>query len=706
MRLTFPITLLFLVALSCLILNIKEPISLAIYAQEPDSKYSKTTLPDFLPRKKDKKKANILQKAGNSESHIRRARGLALHNRRYWRLLLHYPVKPKVKVQEGGRSQVLQSSASNYSTFFLSPEGAKDPQKELEATLLAFFDDSSKHEKNKHAQCVFPARLAWLKKNLPGLKGQLPQIDCPHLKFWVKTANAKSASLIFADAYLNAPASTFGHTLIRIDSQKYGKNPLLSYSINFGAAIPEKTNIAAYLLKGLFGGFPGVFTFIPYHVKVQEYNNIEQRDLWEYPLKLNKQELERLVLHTWEMDSARFSYYFTSKNCSYQLLTLLELARPELDLRSHFPWITLPIETIKVSNAQGILKKPVFRPSSSTQNQARIKSLPKAQKQLVFRTLRRAAQPGTLTKVQNALQNYTVQERTRIVDILLKILLAEKNKDKLKEKQSIFYKALLEYRLALPQRKSKLDPKLQGYQPHKSHAPDRFDITGGYSSFAQSSFVGIGYRPLLHAYIDNDEGYPAHSELLALQLQLRYWENTQRLTLDELTLLRILSLAPYEPYQKSISYRLRIQIDTQWYQTKELQGIEQRDENLEERHERTRFLVDWLAGLAFTPFQDKRQVLGILSGVSYSYVNALDSLSHLLEPELLLIYGNKLGKGWKTQAKASYFFPSILGSASKQSRTQLELTLRYAISKKIQWTTKYVYEKEASELSTSLSFFL
>ena len=74
------------------------------------------------------------------------------------------------------------------------------------------------------------------------------------------------------------------------------------------------------------GGFPGRFYVMPYYVKVQEYSNIESRDLWEYELSLSPAQVQRLVMHAWETRTTEFDYLFLTRHCSYQLLTLLEVA--------------------------------------------------------------------------------------------------------------------------------------------------------------------------------------------------------------------------------------------------------------------------------------------------------------------------------------------------------------------------------------------
>ena len=42
-------------------------------------------------------------------------------------------------------------------------------------------------------------------------------------------------------------------------------------------------------------------------------------------------EIDFLLMHLWELREAEAPYYFFTRNCSYELLRLLEVAVPELD---------------------------------------------------------------------------------------------------------------------------------------------------------------------------------------------------------------------------------------------------------------------------------------------------------------------------------------------------------------------------------------
>ena len=108
-----------------------------------------------------------------------------------------------------------------------------------------------------------------------------------------------SVTLIFPAAHINSPASMFGHTLLTVDTEPQSR--LLAYSINY-SAVTRETFGPIFAFKGLFGFYPGYFSMLPYYAKLQEYSDIDQRDIWEYPLNLSGEEINRLLMHTYEMD--------------------------------------------------------------------------------------------------------------------------------------------------------------------------------------------------------------------------------------------------------------------------------------------------------------------------------------------------------------------------------------------------------------------
>ena len=219
----------------------------------------------------------------------------------------------------------------------------------------------------QHPQCRFPARYAWLAAELGFDQGRMPRPQCRRYRDWRSALDAKQLTLVFASAYLDNPGSMYGHTLLRVDAADQDERTrLLAYSISFAAATNE-TNGLIFAVKGLFGGYPGVFAMLPYYVKVREYSDLENRDLWEYELDLSPEELERVLRHAWELLPAYFEYYFFDENCSYHLLALLQVARPDLELTAPFRLWALPVDTVRALTDQlGLVKRIVYRPARST----------------------------------------------------------------------------------------------------------------------------------------------------------------------------------------------------------------------------------------------------------------------------------------------------------------------------------------------------
>ena len=139
------------------------------------------------------------------ENLIERASKESLANNRYWRVLLHY----REDLFGGVTSEVDDPG------FFLAPGGKTDPHAELRATLMAFFSDELMGPSRQPAQCAFVARYHWLKTRLSFDDDRLHSVQCDRFTQWFHELNAEAVTLIFPSAFMNNPASMFGHTLLR-----------------------------------------------------------------------------------------------------------------------------------------------------------------------------------------------------------------------------------------------------------------------------------------------------------------------------------------------------------------------------------------------------------------------------------------------------------------------------------------------------------
>ncbi len=278
--------------------------------------------------------------------------------RREWHRLMHYVpnlVAPSFH------------SLADASRFFLAHDGKTNPQSELEATLAAFFSDTQETQEVQNPQCAFIARYHWLDRQLAFDGARMRRQPCTRFHEWRKALNPQGVTLIFAAAYLNNPASMYGHTLLRIDAKDQDETTrLLAYSINYTANTDERGGVA-FTIKALIGRYPGTFSSMPYYLKVREYTDLENRDIWEYELNLTPEEIDRLLAHAWELGPVYFDYYFFDENCAYHLLGLLEAARPDLNLTEGFRWWAIPSDTVReVVKQKGLVKKTLYRPSNAT----------------------------------------------------------------------------------------------------------------------------------------------------------------------------------------------------------------------------------------------------------------------------------------------------------------------------------------------------
>jgi hypothetical protein len=210
----------------------------------------------------------------------------------------------------------------------------------------------------------------------------------------------------------------FGHTLLRLDSaEDEGNSRWLSTAINFGADVREGDNSMLYAFKGLVGGYSGSFVTDHYYKKIQEYNRIEHRDIWEYRLNLTVEETDRIVTHLWELQGVSFDYYYFDENCSYRLLELLEVARPEVDLTAEFKVTAIPVDTVRAIYSANMIESAVYRPSQSTFLLHLLSQVPEESHDLVI-----ALSKDISVTRQDAFTSLSESQQRTIVDIAYQYL--------------------------------------------------------------------------------------------------------------------------------------------------------------------------------------------------------------------------------------------------------------------------------------------
>ena len=440
------------------------------------------------------------------------------------------------------------STAISDAGFFLVKEGVDNPAAELEATIRAVLVEPTEAP----LQCRFPARFEWLKEVLKEDGISFPEANCPELQEWFSAIKPHSLSIIFPSSFLNNPASAFGHTLLRIDQPNQNdQTRLIAYTANF-AANTQGDNALLYAYRGVFGGYEGFFSVAPYYDKVKQYSDLEDRDIWEYELAFTPEEARRLTLHLWELRKISFLYYYFDDNCSYQLLSLLEVARPSLKLTERFGFWVLPVDTVRsVLDQAGLFTRSVFRPALASKLSHAVQYAGATQQKWAL-----AAADLTTALDESSLLTLSEEEKIARLDLAYDALTYQTVRGKVEgEARDARAWKLLSLRSALTGKA--LTPALSPptVRPDQGHGTARVSV--GVGRGEGRWFTEYGIRPAFHDQLDPPQGYLQGSQIKFLETTLRE-EAGKGVDLHRITVLDIESLTPRNDFFAPKSWSIRL----------------------------------------------------------------------------------------------------------------------------------------------------
>ena len=604
-----------------------------------------------------------------------RADAAGLAARREWQTLLHY--------RPTARGERMVSDADD-SRFFLAPTGKTDPHAELAATLRAFFSTDWVGGDPQPAQCAFIARYRWLKAELNFDDRRLPPHDCARFQQWFGELNAETATLVFASAYLNNPASLFGHTLLRLDRRgQTEQTRLLAYAINY-AADDTNSHVLTYALDGIAGGFKGRFDIQPYYQLVRAYSDLENRDLWEYRLNLSRSQLRRLLEHVWELRGIEFDYYFFRENCAWQLLTLLEAADPELRFSDEFTFWALPADTIRLLARQpGLIGETTARPARGTHINRRYEALSASERRLAHRLREDAAVAAAPDFARLAPERQA---------LLLELALDERQQHRAggaKPPEPIAPPDALAHRLLIARNQLTVAAAPVAVEPYATrpetgHASRRIGVGTGQRDGA--AFVELNARASYHDLLEPDAGYTPDARIELLNIAVRAYADHSGLALERLTLLDITSLPPLNALTPRPAWR----IHAGW---EAMPRSDCRDCIV--------FDLSGGLGLAAETRWPGRTVWFALPGLEFDYGDAL-SHDHRAGPALMVGALLQPGPGWKILAGATWL-DSRWGETGTVSRVTLQQNL--ALGQDWSLRTEWRHQEGVDELGLRLQVY-
>ncbi len=461
-----------------------------------------------------------------------------------WLRLLHYDIS-------------YQQGTFLTKDFYLSHQGRDDPLAELSATLEAV---NTIVASESHPRCRFPARYAWLADQFQQPQWKVIPPTCQKLKRWLAENSLRSVSLLMVSGYMGNPASMFGHAILKLNTKNKG-NELFVTTLNYGALVPPKESAVLYIIKGLFGGYQAGYSDRYFYTQDIVYSNTEARDIWEYELNLDIDQVRFLQLHIWEIIGKKKQYFFLTRNCAYELARILDvvmnpsLSQPayawyvpaELFDRLHDLGANLPGESVP------LIKKIQYHPSAE---RLLIHEYENLSGRIKARAQKFLNNPN-VARIDEVLMGLTLMEQQTLLDFLFSyqhFLFIKESPKPSQETQSLKH-ALLVKRLALPPSSS------VSYSVPEKPSP---------SQGQRSSILGIGAlageenRALMKLTAFTQEPTGRNSldggELTVLDLYLGLEED--KLVVEKLDYLRIFHHA-LSPLPMASSWSWRLQLRTQ-----------------------------------------------------------------------------------------------------------------------------------------------
>jgi hypothetical protein len=337
--------------------------------------------------------------------------------------------------------------------------------------------------------------------------------------------------------------------LLRVDAADQDERTrLLAYAVNYAVG-PGSDNGVMFTLKSLVGAYPGLFSISPYYVKVREYSDMENRDIWEYRLNFTQEEIDRLLRHAWELGPTRFDYYFFDENCAYYLLSLFDVARPSLELTSSFRGWVIPVDTVRrVVEQSGMLAEVVYRPANNTRLRDRLARMNGAERRLVLRLVKDGPQ-------HTVLQGLPAAEQAELLEGAYAL---ERHQDSEGRREhsaaARLSRELLLARSRLPVGKDEIDPPVPAVRPDQGHKTRRLAIGVGRSD--GRNFQSLAVRPAYNDLLDPDGGYTNGAQINFMDIALRHYRDSGRVELERLTLVDIYSLSPRDDFFKPVSWKI------------------------------------------------------------------------------------------------------------------------------------------------------
>ncbi len=174
-------------------------------------------------------------------------------------------------------------------------------------------------------RCLDPSKARFLDERLAALDpGWQPARDCPAFEAWARLEQVRGAEVLFAAPSGAASQALFGHVLLRVVREDDGVTAGGGLALQLAALVSPFEPGAAYVWRGLTGGFRGVFAVGAFDDVRFEALGLEQRSLRRFTLSLTEAQRRHLLERLWELERIGYlDYRFFTANCAAMLRFVL-----------------------------------------------------------------------------------------------------------------------------------------------------------------------------------------------------------------------------------------------------------------------------------------------------------------------------------------------------------------------------------------------
>jgi len=429
-----------------------------------------------------------------------------------WKSLLH--------LEKNGKPSI------NSKSFLLSYADFS-AKNELIKTIEYFFDDNK-------SRCKYPARYLWLKKELNLDDNKFKHSVCNDFQRYIKNTNTSELSLVFVSENVSNPSSMMGHLFFKLDGINYKGNHVQN-AISFFTMI-DTLNIPYLALESTVLGMDGYFVLKPYSKQIYSYLTQEDRNIWEYSLKLDPYELKLITYHFWELKQTDIEYYFTGFNCATIVNNILNLKIKNED-KSFNLWVT-PKDVIKRAQKEEIIKNTSLKPSNLWNFKMLLESINKDDANLISN----AIDKNDIDKLAIIFKNDKSQLKR-----LFALAYLEYDFYKNKNKTLIEFKSLYNF---LIEKDIQID-----ISKYKNPIKTQNDSQVSISKSKEQKGISLKILPASHTLYDNNQQYYGESSLKIAELKLNI---DDKINIEEFNLFSMTSLIPWDNYTKQFSKQLEI----------------------------------------------------------------------------------------------------------------------------------------------------